>query len=270
TGLLAALSLAASALTIGARAQQRSSQFFIEPLSDAKGQTGLGLALRRLTTVGTFMHTTAHPDDENNAVLALYARGHGMRVALVTATRGDGGQNEIGPELFDAIGVLRTEELLAAHRWDGAEQYFTRAVDFGFSFSPQETIQKWGHDEILGDFVRMIRTIRPDVMVTLPPSGTGGGQHHMVSASLSYEAFTAAADPARFPEQMQQGLRPCQVKKLYQPAGGGFGRFGGPGGPGGPGGRGGRGGRGTPGGRAGGPPAGGAAGGDLPPPPPVD
>ena len=113
------------------------------------------------------MHTTAHPDDENNGVLALYARGHGMRVALLTATRGDGGQNEIGPELFDAIGVLRTEELLQAHRWDGAEQYFTRAVDFGFSFSPQETIQKWGHDEILGDFVRMIRTIRPDVMVTL-------------------------------------------------------------------------------------------------------
>ena len=154
---------------MGARAQQRSAQFFIEPLSDAKGQVGLGLALRKLTTVGTFMHTTAHPDDENNAVLALHARGLGMRVALVTATRGDGGQNEIGPELFDAIGVLRTEELLAAHRWDGAEQYFTRAVDFGFSFSPQETIQKWGHDEILGDFVRMLRTIRPDVMVTLPP-----------------------------------------------------------------------------------------------------
>ena len=131
------------------------------------------------------MHTTAHPDDENNGVLALHARGQGMRVALLTATRGDGGQNEIGPELFDAIGVLRTEELLAAHRWDGAEQYFTRAVDFGFSFSPQETIQKWGHDEILGDFVRMIRTIRPDVIVTLPPTGTGGGQHHMVSATLT-------------------------------------------------------------------------------------
>jgi hypothetical protein len=188
-----------------------------------------------------------------------------MRVALVTATRGDGGQNEIGPELFDAIGVLRTEELLAAHRWDGAEQYFTRAVDFGFSFSPEETIQKWGHDEILGDFVRMLRTIRPDVMVTLPPSGTGGGQHHMVSSTLSFEAFTAAADPSKFPEQLQQGLRPWQVKKLYQPGGAGFGRIGGPpGGPGGPGGRGGRG------GRAGGPPSGIGPGGDLPPPPPAD
>src|SRR6188508_3588254 len=163
----AALTLAVSALTLGARAQQRSPQFFIEPLSDAKGQVGLGLALRKLTTVGTFMHTTAHPDDENNGVLALHARGHGMRVALLTATRGDGGQNEIGPELFDAIGVLRTEELLQAHRWDGAEQYFTRAVDFGFSFSPQETIQKWGRSEILGDFVRHIRILRPDVIVTL-------------------------------------------------------------------------------------------------------
>jgi hypothetical protein len=269
-----ALALAVSALTMGARAQQRSAQFFIEPLSDARGQVGLGLALRKLTTVGTFMHTTAHPDDENNAVLALHARGLGMRVALVTATRGDGGQNEIGPELFDAIGVLRTEELLAAHRWDGAEQYFTRAVDFGFSFSPQETIQKWGHDEILGDFVRMLRTIRPDVMVTLPPAGTGGGQHHMVSATLSFEAFTAAADPAKFPEQLQQGLRPWQVKKLYQPGGGGFGRLGGPGGPGGRGGRG-RGGPTPPAGT--GPASAGrasagqaAAGGDLPPPPPVD
>jgi hypothetical protein len=266
-----ALALAVSALTLGIRAQQRSFQFAVEPLSDAKGQVGLGLALRKLTTVGTFMHTTAHPDDENNGILALYARGHGMRVALLTATRGDGGQNEIGPELFDAIGVLRTEELLQAHRWDGAEQYFTRAVDFGFSFSPQETIQKWGHDEILGDFVRMLRTIRPDVIVSLNPTGTGGGQHHMVSATLTAEAFTAAADPAKYPEQLKEGLRPWQAKKLYQPGGGGFGRFGGPG----------RGGRGA--GRAGPPSPPGArgatagqpaaaqpAGGDLPAPPPPD
>src|SRR5829696_3113398 len=171
TPALAFLTLAVTALTLGAKAQQRSPQFFIEPLSDAKGQVGLGLALRKLTTVGTFMHTTAHPDDENNGVLALLARGLGMRVALLTATRGDGGQNEIGPELFDAIGVLRTEELLAAHRWDGAEQYFTRAVDFGFSFSPQETLAKWGKEEIIGDFVRHIRTLRPDVITTL---GVGG------------------------------------------------------------------------------------------------
>ena len=114
------------------------------PVGDLSGAPGLALALRKLNTVGTLMHATAHPDDENNAMLALYARSLGMRVALVSATRGDGGQNEIGPELFDALGILRTEELLAAHQFDGAEQYFTRAVDFGYSFSPEETLREVG------------------------------------------------------------------------------------------------------------------------------
>jgi LmbE family N-acetylglucosaminyl deacetylase len=218
----------AAAASIATGAQQRAPQYQIEALSDRTGVAGLSLALRRLGTVATLMQTTAHPDDENNALLALYARGHGMRVALVTATRGDGGQNEIGPELFDALGILRTEELLAAHRWDGAEQYFTRAVDFGYSFSPEETMEKWGRQEIIGDFVRMIRTIRPDVIVTLPPEGTGGGQHHQASAVLTRAAFRAAADPAQFPEQIAQGLQPWQGSKLYQMAGfgGPFGGFG--------------------------------------------
>ena len=191
------------------------------------------MALRKLNTVGTLMKATAHPDDENNAMLAWYARGLGMRVALVSATRGDGGQNEIGPELFDALGILRTEELLAAHQYDGAEQYFTRAVDFGYSFSPEETLAKWGRQEILGDFVRHIRTLRPDVMVTLGIDGTGGGQHHQTSAVIAADAFKAAADPNMFPEQIEAGLRPWQVKKLYRTAGGPGGR-----GRGGPGGRG--------------------------------
>ena len=115
--------------------------------------------LRKLDTVGNLMMTTAHPDDENNALLAYYAHWpRAIRTSLVTATRGEGGQNEIGPELFEALAVLRTEELLAAHKFDGAEQYFTRAVDFGFSFSVEETLEKWGDQEILGDYVRMIRT----------------------------------------------------------------------------------------------------------------
>src|SRR5262245_27979993 len=113
-----------------AGAQQPTPQYRIEPLSDLTGEPALWLALRNLQTSGTLMQATAQPDDEPNGMLALHARHLGMRVALVTATRGDGGQNEIGPELFDALGVLRTEELLAAHRFDGAEQYFTRAVDF--------------------------------------------------------------------------------------------------------------------------------------------
>ena len=234
--LLTATIIAAACLTgFPGIAQQPTPQYRIQPPSDLAGAPALSLALRRLRTVGTLMHTTAHPDDENNGMLALYARHEGVRVALVTATRGDGGQNEIGPELFDALGILRTEELLTAHRYDGAEQYFTRAVDFGYSFSQQETLEKWGHEEILGDYVRHIRTIRPDVMVSMSPDGTGGGQHHQTSATLSLEAYLAAADPTRFPEQIEAGLRPWLVQKLYRPIGG----FGGRGGRGGPGQRGG-------------------------------
>src|SRR5213079_3278097 len=154
---------------------------------------------------GILMQTTAHPDDENNGLLVMLNRGLGFRTALATATRGNGGQNEIGPELFESLGVLRTEELAALHRFDGAEQYFTRAVDFGFSFSVEESIQKWGHDEIVGDYVRQIRAIRPDVIVGFLCGGEGGGQHHQAAARLSLEAYTAAADPKRYPEQIQAG-----------------------------------------------------------------
>jgi LmbE family N-acetylglucosaminyl deacetylase len=236
-----ALSLVVIMATVALAAQQRAPQYRVPPLSDLSGAPGLSLALRKLNTVGTLMHATAHPDDENNGMLALYARNLGMRVALVSATRGDGGQNEIGPELFDALGILRTEELLAAHQFDGAEQYFTRAVDFGFSFSPEETYEKWGRQEILGDFVRHIRTLRPDVMVTLGTEGTGGGQHHQASAVIAAEAYQAAADPTKFPEQIKAGLRPWQVRKLYRVAGGFGGRGRGGPGRGGPGGAGGRG-----------------------------
>ena len=224
-----AVAVAASAvLQWQVGAQQPVPQYRIQPLTDLTGAPALSLALRKLTTIGTVAHLTAHPDDENNAALALYARHVGARVALVTATRGDGGQNEIGTELFDALGILRTEELLTAHRFDGAEQYFTRAVDFGYSFSQQETLEKWGRQEILGDFVRHIRTLRPDVIVTMSPDGMGGGQHHQTSAVLATEAFRAAADPSQFPEQIRDGLRPWQALKLYRPVGGFGGRGGEP------------------------------------------
>src|SRR4029077_15720947 len=177
------------------------------------------LMLRKLATVGTVMHVTAHPDDENNSLLAMESQGEGLRVVLATATRGNGGQNEIGPEIFEALGVLRTEELLAAHRFDGAEQYFTRAVDFGYSFSIDETLEKWGKQEIRGDYVRMIRTIRPDVIVGFVFDGAGGGQHHQPSSRLTAEAFRAAADPNQFPEQIKDGLRPWQATKFYYTAG---------------------------------------------------
>jgi LmbE family N-acetylglucosaminyl deacetylase len=197
-----------------------SAQYRLQPVTELRGKPALELMLRKLDTVGNFMMTTAHPDDENNAMLAYYAHGKGFRASLVTATHGEGGQNEIGPELFEALAVLRTEELLAAHRFDGAEQYFTRAIDFGFSFSVEETLEKWGHQEILGDFVRMIRTIRPDVIVGFVFDGEGGGQHHQTSARLTLEAFRAAADPKAFPEQIEKdGLRPWQAKKYYYTAG---------------------------------------------------
>src|SRR6476619_5864626 len=213
---LLAVSVAVAALSISSGAQMR-----VVPLDDEQGHVALGLALRHLSNVGIFMHTTAHPDDENNGLLVMMNRGMGYRTALATATRGNGGQNEIGPEIFEALGLLRTEELLALHRFDGAEQYFTRAVDFGYSFSIDETFEKWGRDEITADYVRMIRTIRPDVIFGMTPNGNNGGQHHNASAVISHDAYKLAADPTKYPEQIKDGLRPWQAKKYYWT--GGFG-----------------------------------------------
>lgn len=207
---IAALAIGLLLLTASLPAQLR-----VRPVGELPGDAALRLALRQLKSVGAFMQTTAHPDDEDNALLAMMSHGRGMRTALVTATRGDGGQNEIGPEIFQALGVLRTEELMAVHRFDGAEQYFTRAVDFGFSFSLEESLDKWGHDEILGDFVRHIRAVRPDVIAGFVCGGQGGGQHHQASTRLTIEAFRAAADPARYPDQVREGLRPWQARRLF-------------------------------------------------------
>jgi LmbE family N-acetylglucosaminyl deacetylase len=199
-----------------------SAQMRVVPIDDEQGHVALGLALRHLSNVGIFMHTTAHPDDENNGLLVMLNRGQGYRTALATATRGNGGQNEIGPEIFEALGLLRTGELAALHRFDGAEQYFTRAVDFGYSFSLDETFEKWGRDEITADYVRLIRTIRPDVIITLPPTGNAGGQHHMASALITRDAFKLAGDATKFPDQIKEGLRPWQPRKLYHSTGFGF------------------------------------------------
>jgi LmbE family N-acetylglucosaminyl deacetylase len=211
--------LSAVIIGISVLSAHSTAQHQLVPVAALKGAPALELALRKLDTIGNFMMTTAHPDDENNAMLAYFAHGKGFRTSLVTATHGEGGQNEIGPELFVPLAVLRTEELLAAHRFDGAEQYFTRAIDFGYSFSVEETYEKWGHQEILGDYVRMIRTIRPDVIVGFVFDGDGGGQHHQASSKLTLEAFRAAADPVMFPEQIKEGLRPWQAKKFYYTAG---------------------------------------------------
>jgi hypothetical protein len=191
------------------------------------GHIGLGLALRKLSVSGTFMQCPAHPDDETNALFAMFGLGMGLRAIDLQNNRGDGGQNEIGPELFGDMGVLRTSELLAAHRLDGAEQYFTRAIDYGYSFDPEEVIGKWGRKEIVGDYVRLFRTLRPDVVVTMNIQGRGGDRAHEATTVLVNEGFRAAGDPAMYPEQIQEGLRPWQGKKLYFAGGFGGGGIGG-------------------------------------------
>jgi LmbE family N-acetylglucosaminyl deacetylase len=211
-----------SLLVLSALIALPGAQMRVVPLDEKQGHVALGFALRHLANTGIFMQSTAHPDDENNGLLVMLNRGQGYRTALVTATRGNGGQNEIGPEIFEALGLLRTGELAALHRFDGAEQYFTRAVDFGYSFSLEETFEKWGRDEITADYVRLIRTIRPDVIISMPPTGNAGGQHHMASAVITRDAYTLAGDPTQFPEQIKEGLHAWQPRKLYQSGAFGF------------------------------------------------
>ena len=199
------------------RATDHPVDHYYEPVPQDTGATGLKLMLRRLQTTASLMQTDAHPDDEDGGMLTLEARGKGVSTLLMTLNRGEGGQNKLGSNLFDALGVLRTLELLAADRYYGVEQRFSRVADFGYSKTPEETFQKWqGHDIALGDMVRVIRTFRPDVLVARF-SGTDrdGHGHHQASAILTREAFRAAADPNRFPEQIKEGLEPWQPKKLY-------------------------------------------------------
>src|SRR5437899_9170873 len=179
---------------------------------DLAGAADIQLRLEKLNVVGSVLMIAAHPDDENTALLAYFARGRKLRTAYLSATRGEGGQNLIGPEQGDLLGVVRTQELLAARRIDGAEQFFARAVDFGFSKTPEEAIEKWGRERILSDMVWTIRHYRPDVII-LRFSGTprdGHGQHQ-ASAILGKEAYLAAADKSRFPEQE---IEPWKAKRL--------------------------------------------------------
>jgi LmbE family N-acetylglucosaminyl deacetylase len=173
--------------------------------------------LRRLSTTARLMHTTAHPDDEDGAMMTLESRGQGDTVLLLTMNRGEGGQNKVGSNLFDVLGVLRTLELTESDRYYGVEQRFTRVADFGFSKTADETFHNWsGHDPGLADIVRVIRSFRPDVLVSrFQGSDRDGHGNHQASGILTREAFRAAADPKRFPEQIQEGLLPWQAKKFY-------------------------------------------------------
>ncbi|HXD16177.1 MAG TPA: PIG-L family deacetylase [Vicinamibacterales bacterium] len=205
--LIAAAALSAFVLVTDAQ---------VRPIYDM-GAAGMTQVLQRLQTTASVLHTGAHPDDEDSAFIARAARGDHARVAYVSLNRGEGGQNIIGTELFDALGVIRTEELLQARRLDGAEQYFGHTFDYGFSKSRAEAAMKWGERDTLGDYVRVIRLFRPLVIYSrfsgTPADGHG---HHQEAGYLTPLAYKAAADPNQFPEQLREGLRPWQAKKLYR------------------------------------------------------
>ena len=184
------------------------------------GALGLTQILERLQTTASALHTGAHPDDEDSSFIARTARGDHARVAYLSLNRGEGGQNIIGTELSEALGVIRTEELLQARRLDGGEQFFTSTLDFGFSKAQAEAAAKWDERVVLGDMVRVIRMFRPFVIYSRF-SGTpadGHGQHQL-AGYLTPIAFKAAADATQFPEQITEGLRPWQASKLYRGVG---------------------------------------------------
>jgi LmbE family N-acetylglucosaminyl deacetylase len=210
--LVLALALLAGPISVGRAAGPMSAQ---ETLRELRG----------FREMGSVLYVAAHPDDENTQLIAYLARGRGYRTAYLSLTRGDGGQNVIGPEIFEELGVIRTQELLAARRLDGGRQFFTRAIDFGFSKSAAETLRIWDRKAVVSDIVRVIRTFRPDVIITrFSPQGGGHG-HHTASAILAVEAFPLAGDPKAFPDQVGD-LAPWQPKRILQD-GGGFGRGGG-------------------------------------------
>jgi len=172
------------------------------------------LNLRKLNVLGSVLYVAAHPDDENTRLLTYLSKDQLYRTGYLSLTRGDGGQNLIGDEQGIELGLIRTQELLAARRVDGAEQFFTRAFDFGFSKNPEETFTKWPKEKILADVVWVIRKFQPDVIITrFPTTGEGGHGHHTASAILANEAFKAAADPKMFPEQLKW-VQPWQARRV--------------------------------------------------------
>ena len=175
--------------------------------------------IKSLGNTASVLYIAAHPDDENTRLLTYLVSERNVRTGYLSITRGDGGQNLIGDDQGIDLGLIRTQELLAARRIDGAQQFFTRAFDFGFSKSPEEALNIWGHEAILADVVYIIRAFKPDVIITrFPTTGEGGHGHHTASAILAGEAFTAAADPKKFPEQLKingGSTEIWQTKRLF-------------------------------------------------------
>src|SRR3954469_880400 len=201
--LLAAEHMALGVLVFGMNIQIVSATDPVPMAPPPMNAAEIQLGLQKLNVLGRVLYVAAHPDDENTNLMALWSNGTLYDAAYLSATRGDGGQNLIGPELRERLGVIRTQELLAARRQDHARQFFTRAIDFGFSKSADETLHIWDRQKILSDIIWVIRKFRPDVVVTrFSPDDNLTHGHHTASALLAKEAFTAAADPKRFPEQL--------------------------------------------------------------------
>lgn len=188
-----------------------------EPLPQDTGAAGTWQKLLKLRTIASVMHTTAHPDDEHGGLLAWLSRGTGARVSLMTLNRGQSGDNALGPQLFDGLGLIRTEELLRADQYYGVDaQYFTSVIDYGFSKRLDEALDKWGRENVLRDVVRIIRMERPIILVSrFQGNQRDGHGNHQTAGLVTVEAFRAAGDPNRFPEQLKAGLRPWQPLKVY-------------------------------------------------------
>ena len=181
----------------------------------ARGTAGVGLLLRQLDGVKRVLIIGAHPDDEDTSLIAALARGMGARVAYLSLSRGEGGQNLIGEELDEGLGILRSGELMAARALDGGIQYFTRAFDFGYSKTAEETLEFWPRNEILADVTWVVREFRPQVVVSIFPEEGGHGQHQMAGI-MAREAFHAAGDPSAFPQQLAAGVAPWIPAKLFR------------------------------------------------------
>ncbi len=197
-------------------AQQRTPETYASPIYPDRGAAGMSRLLRELQTRASLILFTAHPDDEDGGMLAYESRGQGARAALMTLNRGEGGQNVMSMDLYDALGLVRTQELLFADRYMGVDQYFSSVVDYGFSKTREEALEKWNHDRVLSDAVRVIRMVRPLVITSVFVGAASDGHgNHQVAGQMAQEAFVAAGDPTKFPEQIREGLRPWAPLKVY-------------------------------------------------------
>ncbi len=207
---------AASAIGTGALAPWEWPTPDARPLEIDRGASGLWQTLLKLHTRASLLMLTAHPDDEDGGMLAYESRGHGARAILLTLNRGEGGQNVMSDDFWDALGLVRTEELLAADRYYDVQQFWGTVADFGFSKTPEEALGLWGHDRVLEDAVRVVRMTRPLVITSVFVGGpTDGHGHHAAAGEMAQEVFAAAGDPKMFPEQIRSGLRPWSPVKMY-------------------------------------------------------